>query len=99
LKIYYDETHASTESGGSHGMAHGHEQPTIDKALDSYYRNCWDQPDRFGKQYDSSAEGSGHWYRVKELDAIYSDTKHRFVLVGRRTPNSGWIVISEGTGP
>src|SRR3954466_7741465 len=73
-----------------------HERTTIHEAIDAYYRNCWHQPKQNDGPYDSSVEGRGHWYKVKQF---YSDDSGLFLNVGRKTPTSGWIVLGEGTGP
>ena len=38
----------------------------------------------------------GDWYAVKQF---WSDDSGLFLNVGQKTPESGWIVLGEGTGP
>jgi hypothetical protein len=75
-----------------------HERATIHEAIDAYYRNCWRRPKQNDGPYDVNKAGSGYedWYAVKQF---WSDDSGLFLNVGRKTPTSGWIVLSEGTGP
>jgi hypothetical protein len=80
---------------------HTVERSTAKGAVDAYYESCWQRPQRF-----DAFDGNGDvfspysdWYDVDEFSAYYSDGKLRFLMVGRRSAESPWIVMGEGTGP
>jgi hypothetical protein len=77
------------------------ERPTIRAAVDTYYASCWDHPDRYERPYDGRPDGVEYqaWHEFKELVALFDHGAPRFVIVGRRTSGSGWVVVSVGSGP
>ena len=74
------------------------ERATVHEAIDAYFQNCWNQPKQNDGPWDFQKAGSGYedWYAIKQF---WSDDSGLFLNVGRKTPESGWIVLGEGTGP
>ena len=76
------------------------ERPTRSAAIDAYYEYCWTKAELLRGPSDSdieSGKGAG-WYEVQ----VYSIAKRSgvsFLFIGRKTPDSGWAVLSEASGP
>jgi hypothetical protein len=81
---------------------HTPERPTSRGALNAYYASCWFGPNTVEGPSDAGKESTAYssWYAVDEFTVVYRGGKTRFMLVGRKTPSSGWRALPpEGTGP
>lgn len=70
-------------------------------AAHAYYASCWDPPDHIDGGRPARLYGN-EWNKATEYVARWDGEKNpkiRFLIVGRKTPHSGWIALSEGTGP
>ena len=77
------------------------ERATPRAAVDGYYEYCWTRAELRTGLRDGHKEGGewADWFEVKEYGIHKDGSAVAFLFVGRRTAASGWVVLSEATGP